>query len=297
MTKEVVIYPTKPDYIDSLPLLADIQFLEPFSSEALNRKNLGVIPAAIYRGFDVVIAGDNAITIGDDSGKNTAIIERDNALISVQGQHPVSIVVPYDMHVSVVIEAVSQHGLVTQQIDTASKIPAAQIKILPVSDVEPYHVVICEVMLPAGGVLTEEMIDKSKRIDVDLLDKYTKAEINHILKSYTTKDEVSKALEQYVKKQDLLPNVIKSDSDNIALNKLNIFKTIKLVRLPASEVDCFFRALVDIPVSKDGSKQSFRAPDGKLITIKTTGTQDNEVNIVTPHIEYLFTCIDGEWYV
>jgi hypothetical protein len=37
----------------NLPLLADLQYLEPYMSGGLNRKMLGIILPGVYRGFDV----------------------------------------------------------------------------------------------------------------------------------------------------------------------------------------------------------------------------------------------------
>ncbi|UTZ44611.1 hypothetical protein [Vibrio campbellii] len=260
---EVVIYPPKPSYIESLPLLADIQFLEPFSSEALNRKFLGIVPAAIYRGFDVVITGDNTIEVGSSNGLNTALVERDSVAITVQGQHPVELSIPYDQHVVVVIEANYQHGLVTKQVDISSSINAAEVKVIPFSDIQPHHLTICEITLPAGEMLSEALIDKSNRPEAGALDT---------------------------------PNVIKTQDDDIALNKLNIFKVIKPIQLPDVTTDCICRVLVLAAVTEE-NKQPFTAPNGKKVTVLSTGEQHETVNVVIPNLEYKFMCIDGEWMV
>lgn len=93
------------------------------------------------------------------------------------------------------------------------------------------------------------------------------------------------------------PNVIKTQHDELALNKLNIFKVLKPIKLPTPGSDCVCRVRVEIPVSPGGEKLSFDAPDGKQITIQSTGEKDTTVNVVTSHVEYLFMFIDGEWYV
>jgi hypothetical protein len=107
--------------------------------------------------------------------------------------------------------------------------------------------------------------------------------------------------ETFATKQEALansqPNFIKTQDDEITLNKLNFFKIIKTIVLPTPEEDCFFNARVEVPVSKNGSKQPFQAPDGKQITVDSTGERDTEVNIVTPYVEYTFKFINGEWSV
>lgn len=223
--KEVVIYPANNGDTAKLPLVADIQFLEPFSSEALNRKFLGIVPAGIYRGFGVTITGDNTIQIGDDSGKNTAIVERNGVAITVQGQHPVNFTVPYDRQLAVVIEAIYQHGLITKQVDKSSLVDAASIKLIPLSSRQPYHLTVCEIMLPTGQVLSDGLIDMSSRDGGGVYDTYTREEANNAFVSKANAaTDFDIENEQHKNKHVTLPSLWKAIAKK--LSELSVF-TIK----------------------------------------------------------------------
>jgi hypothetical protein len=173
---ELIIYPSTPEDRASLPLLADVQFLEPFGSEALNRKFLGIIPKGIYRGFGVTIVGEDQISVGGSLGEHTALVERDGVAITVQGQNPVTLTVPRDNLMAVVIDVNYGHGVITKQVDSGATIDAATIKIVAASLREEHHVTVCEIFLPAGAALNESMIDTSVRDEGGILDTFNKDE-------------------------------------------------------------------------------------------------------------------------
>lgn len=95
---------------------------------------------------------------------------------------------------------------------------------------------------------------------------------------------------------DIKPNFIEHQDDDIALNKLNVFKVIKPIQLPEVTEDCICRVLVLAAVTEE-NKQPFTAPNGRKITVLSTGEQHETTNVVTPNVEYKFMCIDGEWMV
>ena len=106
------------------------------------------------------------------------------------------------------------------------------------------------------------------------------------------------ATQQFVMQQiaKIKPNFIEFQGDDIALNKLNVFKVIKPIQLPDVTTDCICRVLVLAAVTEE-NKQPFTAPNGKKITVLSTGEQHETVNVVIPNLEYKFMCIDGEWMV
>ncbi|MFW0965680.1 tail fiber protein [Vibrio parahaemolyticus] len=175
-SKEVVIYPPLSAELDALPLLVDLQFLDPFSTLSINRKFKGIVPHGIYRGFNVAITGSEQVTIGDSGGLNTAAIERESYLLTVQGQHGVELTVPRDTACAVVIEAEYIHGKPTKQVDINSSVDAATIKLIPSVDIAPYHAVVCEIYLPNGETLSESHISYLNRSDSSLFNFYERSE-------------------------------------------------------------------------------------------------------------------------
>lgn len=113
------------------------------------------------------------------------------------------------------------------------------------------------------------------------------ADIREQLARCATKDELTNSNK---------PNFIKTQDDDIALNKLNVFNVIKPIQLPEASEDCICRVLVLAAVTEE-NKQPFTAPNGKKITVLSTGEQHETTNIVTRNVEYTFKSIDGEWYV
>ncbi|MCG3884089.1 hypothetical protein I3271_05265, partial [Photobacterium leiognathi] len=148
----------------NMALVADMQYQEQITSDALNRKFLGVIKAGIYRGFKCNIAGGLNIIIGDCSGKNTAIIEKSGRCTTVHLQYPVSVNLEAGQHSAIVLDAFYQIGVKTKQVDPSSAIDAATISAIPFSTIEPHHVVICDVNVPVGATqITNDMISTSSQ--------------------------------------------------------------------------------------------------------------------------------------
>lgn len=164
MTKEIVILPPQSADIAALPLISDLQFLEICSSQAINRKLLGVVEAGIYRGFDHEIGDGLKITVGDAGGANTACVERDGVLLTVQGQHPVELTFPVGKKSTAVIEAFYQYGTATKQVDANSSIDAAAIKVVDFGGVQSHQVILFDVTIPTDTTqITEPMISTERR--------------------------------------------------------------------------------------------------------------------------------------
>ena len=145
-----------------MPLLTDTQFLEEMGSVSFNRKLVGIVPPGIYRGFDFSIVAATTLRICPGL-PNTAAIERDGQIITVTGQAPIDVTIPRSQNVAVVLEAISQHGLLTKQIDKNAAADAATIKVVPVGSVLSHHVIICTVNLPASGSMVAGHISTATR--------------------------------------------------------------------------------------------------------------------------------------
>ncbi len=173
---EIVTYPLTDQMRADLPLLADIQFLEPFGSEALNRKFLGIIPKGVYQGFEVSVLSDDKVRVSGSLGNDTALVVRNSNAITVQGQHPVDFTIPTGVQYSIVIEINYTYGVLTKQVDATSALDAAALKLVQTANIEEHHVRICDIYRPAATVLTESMIDYSNRDGGGLFDVFGKAE-------------------------------------------------------------------------------------------------------------------------
>lgn len=159
---EISVVPLSDQDRAELPLLADTQFFELMGSVSFNRKFTGIVPPGIYRGFNFSITGVDKVTVCTDV-KNTAAVERDGQIITVQGQHPIVVTITRGVEVAVVIEAISQYGLLTSQVDKGSAVLAAQIRVVPLVEVEPHHVIIFTANFPLAGNLTLAHISVIRR--------------------------------------------------------------------------------------------------------------------------------------
>ncbi|UTM60487.1 hypothetical protein L4174_023770 (plasmid) [Photobacterium sp. CCB-ST2H9] len=150
---------------DNLPLIADLAFAEQFTSASLNRKFKGIARPGIYRGFNYTIGKGLKLIIGDDGGKNTAYIERGKYTLTVQGQHPIEVVVPAGKKSAVVLEGYYEYGVKTKQVDRSATAESVTLKVIDSVARQNHHVVICEVNVPAGAKqLTDAMISEENRI-------------------------------------------------------------------------------------------------------------------------------------
>ncbi|MGL5223790.1 MAG: hypothetical protein ACRC8Q_00355, partial [Aeromonas sp.] len=112
--QEIVIVPPAPVDTSALALITDVQFLEPFGSEALNRQHVGIIPAGIYRGFKSSLPGLMKLKIGTTGEIGAARVDVSAELsIAIHQRAPVELVVPAPFAGFVVLEGVYQFGVPT----------------------------------------------------------------------------------------------------------------------------------------------------------------------------------------
>ncbi|WCH25176.1 hypothetical protein [Aeromonas salmonicida] len=167
MTEIVLLPPSGPD-LAALPLLADMQYLEPFGTDALNRKFHGIVPPGIYRGYQYSLPGAMKIAIG--ATKNgVAVVEVGNWSINVHQVAPVELTVPKGFAGYLVLDATYGIGVVTKQVDANSLIDAAILKLVPTAELLPRHVILYTLNVPlAATAMLDSYISSVDRMDISL---------------------------------------------------------------------------------------------------------------------------------
>lgn len=168
-TQEVVLVPPTPADISQLALLADLQYLEPIGSEALNRKFLGIVSRGIYRGMLYSLPGGMTLRIGGGNAPGTAIVESNGTMITVQQVKAVDLVVPAAFDGYLVLEAIYGVGIITKQVSTTATVDAAAFKLVARAQLQPQHIILYAVTTPPGTVtLLPAHINADERMDVGL---------------------------------------------------------------------------------------------------------------------------------
>lgn len=167
MTEIVLLPPSGPD-LAALPLLADMQYLEPFGTDALNRKFHGIVPPGIYRGYQYTLPGGMKFAIG--ANKNgVAVVEIGNWSINVHQVAKVELTIPKPFVGYVVLDATYGIGVVTKQVDANSQIDAAVIKLVPTAELLPRHVILYTLDVPsAATAMLDEYVSTADRMNVSL---------------------------------------------------------------------------------------------------------------------------------
>lgn len=286
-----VANPPTPAELANYPLLADTQYLEEMGSVSFNRKFFGIVPAGIYRGFTYSITAATTLRICP-TNPNTAAIERDGQVITVIGQRPIDVTIPRSQNVAVVIEAISQHGLLTKQIDKNAATDAAVIRVIPVASVLAHHVVICTVNLPATGNMLVSHISEATRTVGGLLNTPTFAQAAAMFQpkgDYPTKVE----FESQARKNPL--SLTSADITAAPESGVVIFDTFKDLQLPSTAPA---GSLLQVMVDRDlvltpTNKCRLLAPGGEKINTKQ-GLHDI-ANLVSAGDWFFFRRIGGVW--
>ncbi|MDE9563951.1 hypothetical protein KKI93_07695 [Xenorhabdus bovienii] len=153
----------------SFPLLADIQYLEPYTSSALNRKLKGILRAGIYAGFQPKVGSGLSVIITSTSekdGQGAASINVGKSQISIQQVKDVIVPIPASKTSIIALEANFEFGKVTNQVDSSSTLKAAHIVVVDVSrGISDNQLELCRVNVPMDAkAITESMIDTSHRL-------------------------------------------------------------------------------------------------------------------------------------
>jgi len=150
----------------SAPLIADMQYFELYSTEALNRKMKNIVLPGVYCGFEPV-PGDGLfvrITSEKTEGRGAASIDVGKCQISVQQVSDVLVPVEAGVTTIIVLEANYEHGVKTSQVDSSSDISAARIIALVDEEIASNQIELCRVIVPDNAqAVTADMISTEYR--------------------------------------------------------------------------------------------------------------------------------------
>ena len=176
-----VTYPSP----ESLALVADVQYHEPYLSAALNRKFRGIVDPGFYAGFLPKPGGGMNLLITSVDGDKTAgaasVDIGEFYQVTIQHRKDISLALNAGKKYAIVLKARYLLGEDTYQVNTASHIHAAEFVARTYTDsyqLGDGELLVCTVNIPAGvSTITQEMIDTSERINrtigIDISDSVT----------------------------------------------------------------------------------------------------------------------------
>ena len=152
------------------PLSADMQYLETYTSSALNRKLKGVVRPGFYLGFAPVAGKDlNVVVTSKDAegGQGAASIDVNAHQITVQHLADLTLPVEAGKTTRIVLEANYRLGVKTDQVDITATVQAARVFAQDLSvALAPNQLELCRVLVPTGTTqVTQAMIVTNYRIN------------------------------------------------------------------------------------------------------------------------------------
>ncbi|RRM98081.1 phage tail protein [Escherichia coli] len=167
-----VTYPSP----ESLALVADVQYHEPYLSAALNRKFRGIVDPGFYAGFLPKPGGGMNLLITSVDGDKTAgaasVDIGEFYQVTIQQRKDISLALSAGKKYAIVLKGRYLLGEDTYQVNTASHIHAAEFVARTYTDsyqLGDGELLVCTVNIPAGvSAITKEMIDVSDRIDLTI---------------------------------------------------------------------------------------------------------------------------------
>ncbi len=167
-----VTYPSP----ESLALVADVQYHEPYLSAALNRKFRGIVDPGFYAGFFPKPGGGMNLLITSVDGVKTAGAASVNIgefyQVTIQQRKDISLALSAGKKYAIVLKGRYLLGEDSYQVNTASHIHAAEFVARIYTDsyqLGDGELLVCTVNIPAGvSAITKEMIDVSDRIDLTI---------------------------------------------------------------------------------------------------------------------------------
>ncbi|HDL9594906.1 TPA: tail fiber protein [Escherichia coli] len=164
-----VTYPSP----ESLALVADVQYHEPYLSAALNRKFRGIVDPGFYAGFLPKPGGGMNLLITSVDGDKTAgaasVDIGEFYQVTIQHRKDISLALSAGKKYAIVLKGRYLLGEDTYQVNTASHIHAAEFVARTYTDsyqLGDGELLVCTVNIPAGvSAITQEMIDTSERIN------------------------------------------------------------------------------------------------------------------------------------
>lgn len=161
-----------------LPLIADVQYMEPYASSAFNRKLKGILLPGFYAGFKPIPGNGLAIVVTSPSPGGTASVDVNGHQITVQQRGDITVTLPSGVVSIIALEANYTFGVKTTQVDSSSSVPGSQIIVTTKAELAQNQIELCRVNIPAGAnQVDESMIDLSYRVN-RLLGIQISSEIN-----------------------------------------------------------------------------------------------------------------------
>ncbi|EHA4102197.1 hypothetical protein JKP41_001837 [Escherichia coli] len=200
-----VTYPSP----ESLALVADVQYHEPYLSAALNRKFRGIVDPGFYAGFlPKPGSGMNLLITSVDGDKTAGAASVDIGefyQVTIQQRKDISLALSAGKKYAIVLKGRYLLGEDTYQVNTASHIHAAEFVSRTYTDsyqLGDGELLVCTVNIPAGvSAITQEMIDTSKRINrtigIDISDSVTSTRSDVAASSLAVKKAYDLAKSKY----------------------------------------------------------------------------------------------------
>ncbi|EBE3721506.1 phage tail protein, partial [Salmonella enterica] len=193
-----------------LALVADMQYHEPYTSAALNRKLRGILREGFYTGFIPRPGGGlNLLVTSVDSEQKTgsaSINIGDDYQITVRQQKDVILKLSAGTKFAIILKAVYTLGSDTYQVNSKSSIKATEIYAKTFTDsyeLGDGELLICTVSIPTGA----------KEITIDMIDSTAKkvAAIGIELSNDFNSDEEKKAATPKAVKDGIADHEQKAD--------------------------------------------------------------------------------------
>ncbi|EOM7680304.1 tail fiber protein [Escherichia coli] len=200
-----VTYPSP----ESLALVADVQYHEPYLSAALNRKFRGIVDPGFYAGFLPKPGGGMNLLITSVDGDKTAgaasVDIGEFYQVTIQQRKDISLALSAGKKYAIVLKGRYLLGEDTYQVNTASHIHAAEFVTRTYTDsyqLGDGELLVCTVNIPAGvSAITQEMIDTSERINrtigIDISDSVTSSRSDVAASSLAVKKAYDLAKSKY----------------------------------------------------------------------------------------------------
>ncbi|WP_250881052.1 tail fiber protein, partial [Escherichia coli] len=200
-----VTYPSP----ESLALVADVQYHEPYLSAALNRKFRGIVDPGFYAGFLPKPGGGMNLLITSVDGDKTAgaasVDIGEFYQVTIQHRKDISLALSAGKKYAIVLKGRYLLGEDTYQVNTASHIHAAEFVARTYTDsyqLGDGELLVCTVNIPAGvSAITQEMIDTSERINrtigIDISDSVTSTRSDVAASSLAVKKAYDLAKSKY----------------------------------------------------------------------------------------------------
>ncbi|EIG7902932.1 tail fiber protein [Escherichia coli] len=200
-----VTYPSP----ESLALVADVQYHEPYLSAALNRKFRGIVDPGFYAGFLPKPGGGMNLLITSVDGDKTAgaasVDIGEFNQVTIQQRTDIPLALSAGKKYAIVLKGRYLLGEDTYQVNTASHIHAAEFVTRTYTDsyqLGDGELLVCTVNIPAGvSAITQEMIDTSERINrtigIDISDSVTSSRSDVAASSLAVKKAYDLANSKY----------------------------------------------------------------------------------------------------